>query len=262
MTSPFPGMDPYIEDPAFWQDFHRSFVTYCRDALLDKLPDPYEARIDEQVRLINRPAGKDDLILPDVSVTHDRHSRGGTAVVARPANVSSIEPIPNEMPFDAEQVRDAWIQIRLKRDRSLVTAIELLSPSNKAGVGYWDYRDKRINLLYRNANLVEIDLLLGGRRLDLRNPLPTGDYFAYVTREENGPHVDVYAWSLRDPLPTIPIPLKSPDPDIGLNIAEIFAITYERGRYARSLGYAADPTAPLAGDALAWAKERAASIRR
>ena len=52
MPSPFPRMDPYLEDPAYWQDFHRSFITYCRDALLDNLPDEYEARIDEQIRLI------------------------------------------------------------------------------------------------------------------------------------------------------------------------------------------------------------------
>ena len=53
MPSPFPGMDPYLEDPAFWSDFHARFITYWSDALSDCLPDNYEARIDEKVRLVD-----------------------------------------------------------------------------------------------------------------------------------------------------------------------------------------------------------------
>ena len=261
MPSPFPGMDPYLEDPAFWQDFHRSFITYCRDALLDNLPDAYEARIDEHIRLVEHQANRTTTVVPDVTVTHDRRAKGGTALATPPSRIASIVSIPNKMPLDADEVHDAWIEIRLRRDRSLVTAIELLSPANKTGVGYSEYRDKRINLLYRHAHLVEIDLLLGGRRLELSDPLPPGDYFTYVTRAYRNSVVDVYAWSLRDPLPTIPIPLKSPDPDIGLNIAEVFAITYERGRYARSLPYHAAPQVPLQGEAMAWVAERGAAAK-
>ena len=44
MKSPFPGMDPDLEDPAFWQDFHQSFNTYWRDAVAEALPDNYEVR--------------------------------------------------------------------------------------------------------------------------------------------------------------------------------------------------------------------------
>ena len=32
MPSPFPGMDPYLEDPSVWMDFHESFSTYLRDS--------------------------------------------------------------------------------------------------------------------------------------------------------------------------------------------------------------------------------------
>ena len=48
MPSPFPGMDPYLEDPAFWHDFHDSFVTFWSGALNEVLPDPYEARINNR----------------------------------------------------------------------------------------------------------------------------------------------------------------------------------------------------------------------
>ena len=33
MPSPFPGMNPFLEHPLVWQDFHQSLVTRIRDAL-------------------------------------------------------------------------------------------------------------------------------------------------------------------------------------------------------------------------------------
>ena len=43
MPSPFPGMDPFLENPAFWTDFHFTFINYWREALADTLPDEFEA---------------------------------------------------------------------------------------------------------------------------------------------------------------------------------------------------------------------------
>ncbi|MFQ6042589.1 MAG: DUF4058 family protein, partial [Candidatus Poribacteria bacterium] len=43
MPSPFPGMDPYLENPVWWPDFHHSFITYARDALQPGLRPRYRA---------------------------------------------------------------------------------------------------------------------------------------------------------------------------------------------------------------------------
>ncbi len=43
MPSPFPGMDPYLEDPAYWPDLHHSFATYIRDDLQPLLHPHYYA---------------------------------------------------------------------------------------------------------------------------------------------------------------------------------------------------------------------------
>src|SRR5262245_55213740 len=51
MASPFPGMNPYLEGPAHWPDFHATFITYAREALLQALPKHYTARIAERVYL-------------------------------------------------------------------------------------------------------------------------------------------------------------------------------------------------------------------
>ena len=39
MKSPFPGMDPYLEAPGFWGDFHHTFISSWREAIADALPE-------------------------------------------------------------------------------------------------------------------------------------------------------------------------------------------------------------------------------
>ena len=55
MSSRFPGVDPYLDAQAYWRDFHASFITYRRDALNERLPNHYDARIDERVGLLEAP---------------------------------------------------------------------------------------------------------------------------------------------------------------------------------------------------------------
>ncbi len=59
--------------------------------------------------------------------------------------------------------RLAFVEIRDRRNRQLVTGIELLSPANKRPGGDRDqYLAKRQRILASTAHLVEIDLLRGG----------------------------------------------------------------------------------------------------
>ena len=53
------------------------------------------------------------------------------------AGVLTLEPVTIDLPVEEiEEVRDLWIEIRHRPDRDLVTAIEVLSPTNKMGEGY------------------------------------------------------------------------------------------------------------------------------
>jgi hypothetical protein len=68
-------MDPYLEHPAFGPDFHFTFINYWREALVDQLPDDYEANFRERVYLVEHDPESRKLVLPDVSVSLDRHHR-------------------------------------------------------------------------------------------------------------------------------------------------------------------------------------------
>jgi len=49
MPNPFPGMYPYLEEPARWPDVHQSLITYIRDALQPQVRPHYHARMGERV---------------------------------------------------------------------------------------------------------------------------------------------------------------------------------------------------------------------
>jgi hypothetical protein len=155
-----------------------------------------------------------------------------------------------------EDVKERWIEIRRRPDWAPVTIIELLSPTKKHGHGYDEYLYKRISLIARSIHLVELDLLIGGHRPPMGRPL-RGDYHALVSRTEQRPLSDDYSWSIRRPLPTIPIPLLAPDQDVPLDLAAVFTTVYQRGQYERSIEYAAPLDLLFSAEDRAWAEELA-----
>jgi hypothetical protein len=255
-SNPFPGVDPYLESQYYWPDFHVVFVSTCRERLTDSLPDRYEARIDERIRLIGPEEDDRRLILPGMAITTREFGStwpaaesGGVAVLAEP----TTEPVTLPLVI-FEEAREVYIEIFHRPDRSLVAVIELLSPENKVGAGFGQYIGKRNEIYQRPVHLVELDFLIGGQRLPLGKPLPRGDIFALVARANRRRECEVYARSIRRPLPTIKVPLLDPDPDLELDLAAVYETAYERGRYARVIDHQAPLTVPLAAEDLAWAE--------
>jgi hypothetical protein len=76
-SCPFPGMDPFLELPAYWSDFHFTFINYWREAIADALPEDYEATLGERVYLVEHDPEARKLGSPDVALTDTE--RSGTA---------------------------------------------------------------------------------------------------------------------------------------------------------------------------------------
>ena len=55
------------------------------------------------------------------------------------------------------EVSDVWIEVRRRTGRTPVTVIELLSPTNKTGDGFVEYKLKRRSLIRQKIHLVELD---------------------------------------------------------------------------------------------------------
>jgi hypothetical protein len=137
------------------------------------------------------------------------------------------------------------LKILSRPDRTLVTVIELLSPSNKIDPSRRDYLTRRNAILGQAIHLVELDLLVSGGRLPMKRPLPKADYHAVVSRWERRPDCEVYSWTVRQPLPRLPIPLRDPDPDVVVDLASVYHTAFARGRYARSIDEAKSLSLPF-----------------
>jgi hypothetical protein len=262
MPSPFPGVDPYIEAQGRWEGFHARFVPYCGDALNEVLPDHYVADLGERVQLVDLAREQPKEVLPDVLVVRESRKSVAGSRQAKRGGTSLLEPVRIPLPQVKAEVRDVWIEIRRLPERTPVTLIEVLSPTNKTGDGFYEYNHKRRAAIEQEVHLVELDLLIRGERLPMDRPLPPGDFHAVVSRFEERPDCDVYSWTLRDALPPIPIPLARPDPDVLLDLGPVFALVYERGRYARLLDYSVPPSTVKKAADRTWAQRIAKAARR
>jgi hypothetical protein len=254
MPSPFPGMDPYLEQ--FWGDVHHRFITYSCDALQQQLPGDLVARVDERV-FVEPAEGRPRNIVPDVRVV-ERGRREGP--VLRASNgVAVAEPLVVHLEQD-EPVRQGFIEIiDLKSGRRVVTVIEVLSPSNKMrGPGRELYVKKQEDLRAGGVSLVEIDLLRTGSRV-LTAPfdrIPTGHRTPYAACARRGwrlLEIESYRIPLRERLPAIAIPLRREDGDVSLDLQALIDQCYEAGRYADDIDYRDEPDPPLESDDAQWA---------
>jgi hypothetical protein len=249
MPSPLPGMDPYIEHPEIWSDFHGDLAAELRARLNAVIRPRYVARLAPRVTYeeieIATPRG----VRPDVGVWKPESSNGSIPRVAgaTPESAGTITQASAEslVPLDVP-LRLYGVEIRETATLALVTAIEILSPVNKrkGHEAHRGYLRKRRELFRSSAHLLEIDLLRGGDRPPLERPVPPAPYYVVLSRAERRPKVEVWPIQLRDPLPTLPVPLLEPDPDVPLDLAEVVAAVYERGAYADLIDYSGKPPLP------------------
>jgi hypothetical protein len=251
-TSPFPGMDPYLEGE-MWQEFHQTLANQVRAQLMLLLKPKYVALlskhyiIDELGLSITGKSRKQEFY-PDVHVSKVKEAAIDYETIALPA-VELVSPVPEKVPI-------LNIEIREVPERRLVTVIEILSPVNKRGKGFQKYIKKRTKLLQTSTHLLEIDLLRAGERIPLvGGELPSAPYYVVLSRFNRRPHTEVWPVQLRDPLPTVPVPLLPPDPDVPLALQPAIDACFELVRYhERLLDYTQSPPPPLSAEDLEWAE--------
>ena len=241
MKSKFPGMDPFLEAQE-WEDFHTTFNTVLREHLGPTLEPDYLVRIERRIYVEAVGVEPESMRRADIAIVA---VDSGPATGHRSHGAGSITA-ECELPMPIER-QGTYLVIRDRETMKVVTVIEVLSPSNKRrnGDGRREYLTKRVEILSSPTHLVELDLLRGGMRLPVVGALPPGDYYAIVSRVQRRPRCEVYAWTLRDSLPPIPIPLKPGDDDAIVPLQEVFDTVYQRARYDLSIKYDATLDPPL-----------------
>jgi hypothetical protein len=219
MPSPFPGMDPYLEDESLWPVFHHQFVMCLYQILLPGLVDRYRARVGQ------------------------RH------YVTEQALFTSVL---------REEHHEDYVEIRQRNDGKLITLIEVVSPPNKVTTqGRAAYLEKRKEGRSVCANLVEIDLVIQGQpTLEYsRDGLPDWDYAVTVTRASQPERYEIYTTTLQKRLPRFRLPLAADDRDTVLDLHTAFSRCYDQGGFAAKIDYRKNPAPPLNDEDRAWLDE-------
>ena len=216
MASPFPGMDPYLENEDLWPEFHHQFVTCLYQILLPGLVDRYRARMSQR-RYVTEQA---------LFTTVVRQER-----------------------------EEEYIEVRQRGEGRLVTLVDVVSPSNKTtSAGRTAYLETRKEGRLAGANLVEIDLVLQGQvMLDYpRETLPDWDYAVTVTRAARPERFEVYTATLEKRLPRFKLPLASDDRDTWMDLCAAFSRCYEQGGFSAKIDYHRDPCTTLSPEERSW----------
>jgi hypothetical protein len=251
-------MDPYLEG-ALWTTLHHSLGTEIVRQLAPKLRPRYVALPVERfvMEIASGVSVTTASAYPNVSVAEAQPyppEPSETATVSAPLRLATV--IPEAVPHVTVEIRDT-------RHRQLVTAIEILSPTNKRGAGRMEYVTKRQRLLLSAVHLMEIDLLRMGERVPMQQPLPDAPYFVLLSRAEERPLTEVWPIALDAPLPTVPIPLLAGDPDVLLDLQTAFTAAYDVPGYDLIIDYTQPPDVPLSEANAAWVEAhlRKASVR-
>jgi hypothetical protein len=252
-------MDPWLEHPGLWPGVHNRLITAIADDLVPKVAPKYFVDVEQQTYL-TAAAGDLAVIRPDVLVGRTASRRRNPrppqpAVAVAEPEVGVVEMdvvVPVEVKVD-----DWFLEIRTAATNKLVTAIEVLSPTNKSGGdGRKEYLRKRRHIFKTRTNLVQIDLLRGGRPMPLTSQQPMqGSYRILVSRGATRPRAKLYAFGVRHPIPPIPIPLLPKDPEPSLDLGAVLHALYDRARFDLRLDYTKPPVPPLGEEDAAWARE-------
>lgn len=249
MLSPFPGMDPYLEHPELWPEVHNRLIVAIADSLAPKLRPKYRVAIEKRTYLTS---GEDLIFVgrPDATVLSQQPITIG--IQRTSTSHPSSQPITVGLPIP-ETLRESYLEVRDVAAGEVVTALEVLSPSNKRlGEGRRTYELKRQRILASLTHLVEIDLLRGGEPMPTLHDEFQTTYRVLISRAARRPLGDLYSFGIRGEIPSFPLPLRSEDAEPWVDLQTLLNQTYDRAGYDLVIDYSHPPVPPLPEEDAAW----------
>ena len=225
-------MDPYLEAPELWSEVHSRLIVAIADSLSERLSDAYRVAIEK--RTYFSPSDESLMVgIPGVAV-----------ITQQPRSVIDTAPTTAVMPKTVtipmtEEVQERYLEIRDVSSGAVVTAVELLSPKNeRTGEGRRAYEKKRYRVLASLTNLVEIDLLRGGKPLLVKGTERQSCYSILVSRSDLRPRAALYEFGLQQSIPPFALPLKPEDGSLTVDLQELLEGVYRRAKYHLAIDYA------------------------
>jgi Protein of unknown function (DUF4058) len=256
MPSPFPGMDPFLEEPDWWPTVHHELISLLWTELNRRMPKGYVATIEERVFLVEPP----QIRYPDVQVVKRRRKREQSAGRMPAVAVLDADPAV-DIEFPPAEFRETFVEIHVPRNPGkAIAVIEVLSPTNKnPGDGRDLYLEKQEELRGSKTHMIEIDLLRAGRHTVMvpRERLDDNGWAYLVCLHKGGWGNKFRVWptALPDRLPRFEIPLSGNDADIVIDLQALVDQCYEAGRFDERINYHGHCPPPLSKKSAKWIDE-------
>lgn len=252
--NPFPGMNPWLEQPSLWGDVRFRLIAAMARFLSPLLSPRYFGSVESQAYIattaVAPPGG---MRYPDLAVVHAWPDAGPAPVAAATAPPAAGATATVELPVP-DMIEETYLEIRETTSGQVVTIIEVLSPTNKRpGLGRQKYERKRLEILGTFTHLVEIDLLRAWPPLPMTGDYRRSDYRILVRRGEQGSQASLYAFDLREPIPAFPVPLQADDDEPRLELKALLDEIYGEAHYEMRINYRRPPEPPLRAEDSAWA---------
>ncbi len=248
MPSPFPGMNPYLENPELWSEVHSRLITALAIAIESDLSRKYRVAIEKRTYLSD---GEESVLvgIPDVSI----YSQSTTTQISTTTLIAQDESVMVTIPIP-EEVRESYLEIREITTKNVVTVIEVISPKNKnAGIGRQKYESKRSSVLSSSTHLIEIDLLRSGKPMQILSAIPQTDYRILICRGNRRPQAQLYAFNVQKKIPQFLLPLEMGDTEPLVDLHSLLAQIYDQARFDMAIDYTQPPLPPLKKQDEVWA---------
>ncbi|WYL93340.1 MAG: DUF4058 family protein [Gloeotrichia echinulata IR180] len=238
MKYPFPGMNPYLENPDLWSEVHHRLITAIAIAISPTLRPKYRVAIEKRTyRMSNEDAiliGIPDLAILSAKQKEQQLNSNKTAIATLPTDTAN-KSITVTLPLPLE-IKEGYLEIREVSTGKVITVVEVLSPTNKrTKAGRKSYLDKREKILQSDTNLVEIDLIRNGDQMPIITNIPDTDYRILVVRSDCLPSAQLFAFSVREAIPNSTIPLAQQEQEIELNLQNLILEIYEQAGFDLTL---------------------------
>jgi hypothetical protein len=215
MPGPFPGMDPYLENPRFFKSFHSRIITYLEDELNRILPPGFAAQSEERLYTTEEEGGEQQRTIQVFSLT------GGERVVAAVEMMSAAD----------KEAGSVWRDAYARHRKSLFErGVHLLE----------------VDLLRDGAHTIALPEAVARRTR-------TGEYAVCLRDAARPLAFSVHFPSVRDRLPRVALPLTPGVAPVVLDLQAAMDACYNASAFPRRVDYGVDPVPPLAPEDAAWA---------
>src|SRR5262245_42826687 len=110
MPSPFPGMDPYLEDPGLWPDVHHGLISEMQAVQYGLLRPKYHVRCEELVYISYEHDPGRKVIIPDLRVA-DRPGSERTPPSAEGTATWAVDESVELTTLLEEEIHEARLEV-------------------------------------------------------------------------------------------------------------------------------------------------------